>query len=142
MTLFLTAIAFMMTVQISHDIGQIGRHGGILRHVRMRDVRPALDRLVMKHRMFAVMPDGTRCRVTPWQLATDYWRFERLIVPAVVRGDRDGLATPLHQIRTLYPAAHRIELVDDPILILLFRRPKATQQRIVASLDISQAHGR
>lgn len=142
MTLFLTAIAFMMTVQISHDIGQVYRHGGILRHVRMRDVRPALDRLVMNHRMFAVMPDGTRHRVTARQLATDYWRFERLIVPAVVRGDRDGLATPLHQIRALYPAAHRIELVDDPILILLFGRPKAAQPRIVASLDISQGHGR
>jgi hypothetical protein len=142
MILFLTAIAFMMTVQISHDIGQIYRHGGILRHVRMMGARPALDRLVMNHRMFAVMPDGTRHRVTARQLATDYWRFERLIVPAVVRGDRDRLATSLHQIRTLYPAAHRIELIDDPILILIFRGSKAAQRRIVASLDISQGLGR
>ena len=95
------------------------------------------DRLVVRHFLFAITADGRRHRVLPEDLNIDFWRFERLVIPAIKKREWERLATPLPQIRLLHPHVVRLEVEDYP-LVITRHGPAAAPRHLIASLSLTE----
>lgn len=130
-------IAIILVAQILGSFSHTNRYFPFLWYPMFAQPRHDGDRLVLHHTLFAVMPGGERRPVSPEQLKIDYWRFERLVVPAVTRQDWQRLSVPLRQIRELHPGVRGIEVEDYP-LVITANGPASAPRLVVASLDLER----
>jgi hypothetical protein len=93
------------------------------------------ERLSVGYSLYGVDADGQRHRIHPADIQLDFWRFDRLLMPAVLRGDMQRVANFAPALRQRYPLLNELEVEDYPAIITR-NGPVPAPVRIVARVPV------